>query len=111
MVPQLLARDHQVERAGPEPAVAFRHGQPGDAEPGQLLPHRVPGRAVPGCPGPGRARHVRPAEQLVQRRAELLLLGRPAQPGVFAQHGRLAHRGRPSSRSAITVRWISLVPA
>ena len=110
-MPQLLARDDQVERAGPGTAVAFRHGQPGDAEPGQLPPHRLSGCPLPGRPGPGRARHVGRAEQLVQGRAELLLLGRPAQPGLVAQHRRLAHRGRPSSRSAITVRWISLVPA
>jgi hypothetical protein len=97
VMPELLAGHHDVGQAGAEPAPALRHGERGDTEPGELAPQRQAGGAVPAGPPPRGAGRVGPREQAVQRRAEQLLLGR--------------HRGSPSSRSAITVRWISFVPA
>ena len=74
-MPKLLAGDHQVGGAGAEPAVALRHRERGDAQPGELAPQRQARGAVAVGPPPRGGGPVGGGEQVVQGRGELCLLG------------------------------------
>ena len=97
---EFLAGDHEVGEAGTEAAVVLGHRQRGDSQLGECPPHGQPRSTVTRGPPAGGGRHLGVSEHVVQRRGEL---GPLTGPG--------GHRGSPSNRSAITVRWISFVPA
>ena len=101
---KFLAGDDQVDGIRAEPAAGRGHHERGDAGVRERLPDLQAWFAVSGRPRPARRRAVGGREQFVQASGELLLL-------VGANLIGQLHRGSPSSRSAITERWISLVPA
>ena len=114
-MPKLLAGDGHVLQAGTEPAPALRHRERGDTEAGELPPQRLAGRMVARRPPACGAGYVGRGERIMQGCAELFLLCGP-HPAVLLRPEPVLLEpvliaGSPSSRSAITVRWISFVPA
>ena len=101
---RLLEDEHEVDHREPEPAARLRREHSDHAHVGELLPEAG---IRPVC--------VRPRGADVRGRALLLeeLAHRVAERDLIVGE-REAHRqrlGSPSTRSAITLRWISLVPA
>jgi phasin len=92
------------QRVAAETAERRRHRQPQHAHLGQLLPARRRSPAVAGPRGAHLRRRARARQKLPHRPLKHALLVGEGEP-----HGYL--RGSPSSRSATTLRWISLVPA
>jgi hypothetical protein len=105
VAPECLERDDEVHLAGIETAALLGDEQPGDAELGEAVPQLQPRPGVALGPGPDHTGGVGTGEQVVEDLGEaLLLLGErePHRRGSF---------GRPRTRSATMLRWISLVPA
>src|SRR5439155_6757551 len=104
MTAGLLEQQHGVDEAQAQAARAFGNEQADDPDVDELLPE--PGHA-PGVVGPRLADVTRRAllrEQVTKRVAERELVVGEREP----------HRqrlGSPRTRSAMTLRWISLVPA
>ncbi|COW78586.1 Uncharacterised protein [Mycobacterium tuberculosis] len=104
--PETFERDNQIDRTGTQSVELLRYAQRGDAQVGQLLPHLAAGRHITGSPSTDDAGQVGGAERRVDAGREVALL--------FVEcefHGHVFSRGSPSSRSAMMLRWISLVPA
>ncbi len=107
--PGLLEQRHDVARVEAEAAALLGHGRAEHAHLGELPPHAQRAVRLLLDARPSRADDRRRAlalEQLAQRR-------RAAPPA--RRSGRSASsahfRGRPSTRSATMLRWISFVPA
>ena len=105
----LLEQQHQVELVHAQPAVRLGHSEPDHAHLGQRRPHRrrrtvgaVVGASHAGAHRVGRALL---GQQVAHRVAEQQLV-----VGEGEAHGGY-FLGRPSTRSATMLRWISLVPA
>ena len=65
MVPEFLTGDHDVQRAGAEPAPALRYRQRGDSGPGELAPHRQAIGLIPAGPLSRGTGHVGGREHLM----------------------------------------------
>src|SRR5262249_21284593 len=94
---RLFEREHEVDRAAAEPAMRLgdekaEHAELGQSRPGEVVA-RTNRRRRTGAPQ--RFAHAVPKGELLVAKREM--------------HRHL--RGRPSTRSAMTLRWISLVPA
>ena len=103
----LLERQHQRHLVETEPARTLGHQHAQDAELGERRParrDRAPCSLLPD--GAHRGRRTDALEHAADAvaEAELLLVERE-------MHAVGQSRGRPSTRSAMTLRWISLVPA
>ena len=100
----LLEDEHEIDHREAEPAARLRREHSDDAHVGELLPEAgdTAGRVRPGGANVrGRAFLL---QQLTHRVAK-----RDVIVGEREAHGQ--RRGIPSTRSAITLRWISFVPA
>ena len=106
LVAEDLEGDDQVHRCPAESVFILGQDERGDALVGQPLPQRDPGLGVPVRPGTGDGDRVCLRHQLGQRLGEPGLLG-----GEAEVHQARCSRGSPRMRSAITLRWTSLVPA
>jgi hypothetical protein len=95
----------EFDRERAESLVALGNGQGEDVRLGEPGPQGAAGRAVARRPGPHGGRGVRRRQHGVQGAGEVPL------PGVEEEPHQRRPFGRPSSRSAMMSRWISLVPA
>ncbi len=104
MAAELFDGDDEIDRVGPETVVLLRDEQTVDAGLGQSLPHLQTRCRVAAVPRTDHLRHVRLGEQGVDTGREVLM-------GLVECESHRSPLGRPSSRSAMTFFWISLVPA
>ena len=101
----LFEHEHEVDKREPEPSCRLRGEHADHAHGGELIPET--GHTAGG---------VRPRGAHVRRRAfvDEEVAGRVADRELLFGEGEVHgcyFRGRPRTRSAITLRWISLVPA
>src|SRR5206468_3855434 len=101
---ELLVEQHGRGLVEAEPALLLGDGEARDPELGELAPElgRAPRIALPERADAGR--RALAGEEVAHRLLERQLV-------VVEEEAHRGYRGRPSRRSAITLRWISFVPA